>query len=105
MSADASTVLANIHRRADSQSYAGTLVVQGTFGGGTCTLQLSIDGGVTKITVKDVLGNNVALSANGYQNFVLGNPSTDLGADQITLYATLSGSTNPDLTVALFDNR
>lgn len=105
MSADASTVLANIHRRADSQSYAGSFFAQGTFGSGTVTLQVSIDGGTTKITVKDVLGNNVSLSANGYQNFVLGNPSTDLGADQITLYATLVGSTNPSLTVALFDNR
>lgn len=42
-----------------------TLVVEGTFGGATCTIQGSNDGGTTWFTLHDYLGNALTYTANG----------------------------------------
>lgn len=53
-----------------SQTYSGgacTAACYGTgFDGGTVTLQLSYDVGVTWFTAKDVAGNNITFTANGH---------------------------------------
>lgn len=103
-SADANTELATIIRRHDSQSYAASIFVKGDDGGGTWTLQVSPDDGTTKYTVKDVLGNNITGTANGYYNYVLSGDSSN-NSGNMKLYIDLTGSTNPTLTVINYDNR
>jgi hypothetical protein len=63
----------------------GTVVVAGTFGGGTVTLNASPDGGTTWVQV----GYDARFTADGMANFQLP------GGMQLRL--TLSGATNPDL--------
>lgn len=65
----------------------GTFAAWGTFGGGTCTLQLSPDDGTTWI---DVPG--ASLAANGAVNFSLG---------PCRLRASLAGATTPNLSAKL----
>lgn len=53
-------------------SYANaTIEVQGTWDSATMLLKGSWDGGTTWIALKDIFGNAVSLTANGY--FALGN--------------------------------
>jgi len=59
----------------------------GTFGGGTLAIQGSPDAGTTKVT----LGTDVTWTANGLGNFLL--------PQGYTVYATLTGSTTPSITV------
>ena len=104
MTADANTKLATIVRRHDSQSYAASFFVKGSNGGGTWTLQASPDGGTTKYTVQDVLGNDITGTTGAYFNYVL---AGDAGTNSsgLELYVNLTGSTSPTLTIYNFDNR
>lgn len=103
--ATANTKLATVVRRHDQQSYAGTLFIKGGLGAGTFTLQVSPDGGTTKYTVKDTLGNNITGSATGvYFNYVFAGDSSK-NSDDMILYVDLAGATNPTLTVYNYDNR
>lgn len=68
--------------------YLGHFYAQGTFGGGTATLEYSLDG--TNWYSADA--TNLALSSNGNGNFQL--PSCQLRI-------TLSGSTSPDLDAGI----
>lgn len=52
----------------------GTLYMAGTFDSATYTLQFSPDAGATWFTVVDTAGDNIALTAAGYKNFVLAGP-------------------------------
>lgn len=100
----ADVLLATVHRRRESQSYAASVFVQGSFGSGTATLQVSPDGGTTKYTIVDAAGEDAVFSANGYTNFVLGGGSENIGeAPQI--YVNLAGASGANLNVILFDNR
>lgn len=103
-SADANTALATIVRRHDTQSYAGSIFVKGSFGGGTWTLQVSPDNGTTKYTVKDVLGNNITGTGEAYFNYVLSGDSSGIN-NNMTLYVNLAGSASPSITVLNYDNR
>lgn len=78
--------------------------IYGTFGGGTITLFASPDGGTTKIALKDAIsGTAISVAATAAMNTLrLGSGSTN--DDNIIIYATLAGSTNPAMTVAIFDN-
>jgi len=105
LAADGSTAVCQIdRRRADTNNWQATAFVRGTFGSGTVVLQFSPDGGTTKITGKDWTGT--ALSATAASMFVLQPMGNGSHNDHfITVYATISGSTNPAITVELFDNR
>jgi hypothetical protein len=78
--------------------------VYGTFGGGTVTLFASPDGGTTKIALKDAIsGNAISVATTAAMNTIrLGSGSKN--DDNIIIYATLASSTNPALTLAIFDN-
>lgn len=100
----ANTKIATLQRRNVAQVWEATSFVYGTFGGGTVTLFVSPDGGTTKVALKDwVSGTAVSVATTAAMNFLrLGNGGTN--SDNLILYATLAGSTNPALTVAIFDN-
>lgn len=103
MTTNTTAQLADVIRRSDAQSYGATIFVQGTFGGGTATVQVSPDSGTTKYTIKDVSGTDITGTSAFYYNFVLGNPGAASG--DLEIYVTLSGATSPSLSVILFDNR
>jgi hypothetical protein len=63
----------------------GTVIVAGTWGGGTAKLQASPDNGTTWVDV----GTDVTFTANGMGNFQL--------PPGVLLRLDLSGATNPDL--------
>ena len=78
--------------------------VYGTFGGGTVTLFASPDGGTTKIALKDsISGNAISVATTAAMNTIR-LASGSHNDDNIIIYATLAGSTNPALTLAIFDN-
>lgn len=104
LAADGTAVIATLDRRRDSNNWNGTFFIHGTFGSGTLVIQASPDGGTTKVALKDFTGNAIsATSAAVFNSQPMGN--TNINTKQITLYAVLSGSTNPVLSVDLFDNR
>lgn len=90
-------------RTVGSDIYEATIFVTGTFGGGTVVIQASPDNGTTKVTLKDTTGTVVSVTANDVYNVRLGNANKN--GDSIKLYATMSGSTSPTVSVAVFDNR
>ena len=86
---------ANYNQTVDGQSATltghggtGNVEVDGTFGSGTLTLQYSVDGGTTWLTVSAA----PTFTANGTANFSL--PPCDIRTD-------LSGSTSPDLNTRI----
>lgn len=93
-----------VNRRKDSQEWMANTFVYGTFGGGTMTLFVSPDGGTTKIALKDsIAGTAISVASTAAMNTVrLGNG--DKNNEFLIIYATVAGSTNPALTVAIFDN-
>ncbi len=102
MTADATTFIATANRRNGSDSYFATLFAYGTWGGGTIAWQWSPDGGTTKLSIKDQMGSAITSTANDSFNISLGTGGSLSTAPLI--YATLSGSTGPALTVGLLDN-
>lgn len=102
ITADGSTQLAVIQRRKDAPRWMGTVSLSGTFGSGTYTLQWSPDGGTTKISIPDANGTT-GYTAATVLNLDLGNGSHL--TDSPILYVLCAGSTNPSVTVTLFDNR
>lgn len=102
VTADGSTLLTVIKRQATSELSKLTVYATGTWGGGTLKLQWSPDGGVTKFDLKDKVYSVPTLSANGYI------PGIEFTKPNMTstvyLYAVLSGSTTPNLTIGVIDN-
>ena len=102
--ADASTYICDIHRRRDANDWFGNVLVSGTFGSGTVAIQVSPDGGTTKITLnQDGTATAASGTAAAVYNIKLGNPSKN--TETYKLYATLTGSTNPAISVVVFDNQ
>ena len=102
--ADASLQKVCTVNRNKNQEWFANSFVYGTFGGGTMTLFVSPDGGTTKIALKDsIAGTAISVATTAAMNSIrLG--CGDNNTDNLIIYATLSGSTNPALTVAIFDN-
>ncbi len=99
-----SAEIANVYSPREYAGYGATVFVQGTPDGGTITLQISPDGGTTKHTIKDTGGTDIAFTANGYANFILGNGAKN--GEKITMYAALTGASgSADVDVILFDVR
>lgn len=82
--------------------WQGTVSIFGTFGSGTVTLQASPDSGTTKITLKDLTGTTYSATTNDMVGIELGTGATN--SDAMILYAVMTGSTNPTVTVAVDDN-
>lgn len=83
--------------------YRATITVQGTFGGGTFTLQQSADNGVTKITSTKSDGS--AWSATSSTSIVVEIPNYNDADANFKLYGNLTGATAPSLSVIINDNR
>lgn len=103
-SVDASlTQLASVHPPRGKEQWEATVAIQGTFGGGTVTLFQSLDGGTTKIQVRDLSGTLYSTMSN--DTFIWSIPGLpDSRASEIRLYATLAGSTSPNLSIIIMDN-
>jgi hypothetical protein len=102
--ADESVKICSVGRACDASGYNITVFATGGFGSGTVTIQASPDSGTTKVTLKDVAGSTVSITSDDVYNI------KDLGyaginGEEIEIYATMSGSTTPTVTVAAFDNR
>lgn len=73
----------------------------GTFGSGTLTFSISPDGGTSKIPLRDgPNGSDNLISHTSDGQFLIDINSFDTLQE---LYVTLSGATNPDITVLLHD--
>lgn len=102
-----SKLLATVGRGASMDAYEITVFVTGgggnDFGGGTVTIQASPDGGVTKVTLRDVAGTIVSITDDDVYNVRLGYAGT-LGGE-IQIFATMAGATAPTVDVVGFDNK
>lgn len=98
----ANTRICTVNRPSSAEEYFATVLISGTFGSGTVTMFISPDGGTTKVALKDIGNTAISATAAAMFNIRLGNGATN--SDAPILYATLAGSTNPTITVAVFDN-
>lgn len=97
------SVFIGVARRGNlTDMYETTILATGEFGGGTVTIQASPDGGATKINLRDITGEVVAITAADAYNVRLG-LAGKLG-EELELYATMAGATAPAVTLWTFDN-
>jgi hypothetical protein len=101
--ANESVEICSVSRGTDMDAYEVTVFATGAFGSGTVTIQASPDGGTTKVTLKDVGGTTVSITQDDVYNIRLGYAGK-LG-EEIKLYATMQGATDPDVAITAFDNR
>ena len=96
------TQIAIARKPRDADFYLATITLAGTFGGGTMKLQMSPDGGTTKVDLEDQSGTVWSATANRTVNIQLGTG----GAlnDQIILYALNTGGTGISVIATVFDN-
>jgi hypothetical protein len=88
-------------------NYVATILVKGTFGGGTLAFALSSNNGETIGTTLIPLsstpgGTQVSLTTASSFVFQAGNVSSN--TQELALYATLSGATSPSIRVEVYDN-
>lgn len=102
ITADGSFLLTTVYKNRTYNMYYGTIIAAGTFGGGTLTFTVSPDGGATKVPMKDITGNVTSLTAGGMANVPFGVGSRI--DDGIQVFATMTGSTTPSVTVSIFSN-
>lgn len=101
--ADESVKICSVGRGTGKDAYEVTVFAYGSFGSGTVTIQASPDAGTTKVTLKDVAGSTVSITTPDVYNIRTG--FAGINGQEIELYATMSGSTTPSVTVDAFDNR
>lgn len=97
-----STKICHVHKPRYADFYFISILASGDFGGGTVTLQGSVDGGTTKIPLKDALGNAATLAAAGNVNLTLGVPNTN--TVHFDIYASIGTATTPSISITAFDN-
>jgi hypothetical protein len=105
ITANESVFLCDARRIVEKPMFKATIAVSGDFDGGTVTLQMSPDGGTTKINLRDVTGTIASITAADAYNIELGFGGTN--GDNIKLYATMDGSSESTtgVNVAVFDNQ
>lgn len=96
-----STAFPMYQARSGGDSSLKEIYVQGTFGSGTATLQVSADGGTTWVDATDDNGTSITFAANGVRNVQI---SSDAQAP-VLISINLAGSTSPDLNLIIFENR
>lgn len=85
--------------------YQMTIVTSGTFGGGTVAFFVSPDNGVTQIPLKIAAGTPYVATAPDYLNFSnFGGSNQQNPNKQLSFWATVTGATNPNINVTVFDN-
>jgi hypothetical protein len=106
LTATGTQVLSRVHIPRAKSYLGGVLLVSGTFGGGTVTLEISNDGGVTSYPLKDVHGVAISATAAGQFNFrIFGDGNSNFDSENLDICVKLTGATNPNITVKMFDNR
>jgi len=80
----------------------GIINVNGSFGGGTLTLFISFDAGVTKDALLD---GSTAYSKTAADQFAFNLPIDDPDGLGAILFATLTGSTTPTLKIEILDDQ
>lgn len=81
----------------------GVIQIGGTtFGSGTLTLFVSLDGGNTKNALKDASGTAYSTTAN--DTMVYDMKVDDFSGLDPQLFVTLSGSTNPVIGITIVDS-
>lgn len=103
----AGTLLVTVTPPSDGGKYEATVQISGDFGSGTAGLALSLDGGTTKVAAKDLSGVAYAVTANDVVTISItanGNNTSTLTNEPPLLYATLTGSSSPDLDFIVIDN-
>lgn len=110
LDANESVEICSVSRGTDMDAFEVTVFAvarAGTdgFDSGTVTIQASPDNGATKVTLKDVGGTTVSITADDVYNIRLGYAGK-LG-EEIKLYATMVGAVTPSPVVDIiaFDNR
>lgn len=104
LSADtAGTELLRAHTPRSKLLYEYILQSGGTFGGGTLSFKISLDGGTTKNPLTDATGT--AYSTTTADTFTGTIPANTNVGDEPIIYAVLTGSTSPSLTITVIDNR
>lgn len=98
----AGTFVTTIHRRPDALYYMATITAYGTWGGGSLAWNLSPDGGTTLIPIKDLTGTAMVSTANDMFNVEFGAPHRN--TETLKVYAVLTGSSSPSITIDLYDN-
>jgi hypothetical protein len=103
MTADATnTLICRVTKPRHADIWKATVNIFGTFGSGTVALNMSTDGGTTKVAIKNASGSAYTTTAADNFNMELGNGGRY--NDDILIYATLSGATNPSITITVHDN-
>lgn len=100
--AAADTFVCNVNKKRDFEFWQATFFAYGSFGGGTVNWLVSPDGGTTKIIMYDASGSAYTSTANDDFTVTLGGGTTN--SDCIKVYATISGSTDAVVNLAVFDN-
>lgn len=98
-----SVKICTVSRGTYMEMYESSLCIYGSFDGGTVTIQVSPDRGTTKITQKDIGGTSVVATENETYNIRLG--YAGILGQELEIYATITGATNPNITVDSFDNK
>ena len=84
--------------------WLATVLANGTFGGGTVTLSISVDGGTTKHPItQDGVNTAASLTALGGVNISSGYTGNNLTTAK--LYASIATATNPSVNLIVLDNR
>lgn len=95
-------LVGNLVKKRDSNNFAMTCWVEGTFGSGTIAWRLSRNSGTTTIPLSDYNGAAITSTAAGAFN---SQPCTgNNNNDRVQLYVILTGATSPSLTVGFIDN-
>lgn len=96
------TKIAVARKPRDAYKYFATIAASGDFGGGTFKLQLSPDGGTTKIDLKDATGTVWSATDDDVIDVELGNGGGN--DDQIIIYGVNTGGTGINMAISVFDN-
>lgn len=99
---DGTQLIGDVFKKDLHTIWTGLFFSHGTWGGGTIAWQWSYDGGTTKLAIKDNSG--VPMVANADDSFTSDFVGGIANRDNIQIYATLSGSTSPSLSVGFIDN-
>lgn len=99
--ANGTVLLGNVAKNRDYYEWKATFFAYGTFGSGTVAYFWSPDG-TTMLPIKDMGGIAVSSAAN--DSFNVNQCTGSKNTDRISIYATLSGATSPNLSVGYYDN-
>lgn len=87
--------------REPREQWEAMMQIGGNFGGGTLSFKVSLDGGTTKNSVKDGAGNVYTTTTADTIPFYI--PYYDTKDNFVKLYAVLTGSITPSITILIGD--